>query len=109
MSEELREIIEKRDLEKLRQTPDDVLNKYDFLVPFLVNIGWIEGIKEYQNRYKYWAWCIKNCFTVWKERSHDPYKIFFYCPYDQIDKTIKSVNEYGQTIGNDDMIMFPIN
>lgn len=51
----IKNIIDNNDLEALKSIPDDILNKYDYLLPYVVSLKWIDGIDEYVKRYIHWT------------------------------------------------------
>jgi hypothetical protein len=104
--ENIKNIIDNRNLQGLKDISDDLLNQYDHLLLYIIKLGWNEGIKEYQERYHCWAWTVKNCFTIWN-KEYDPHLTFKYCPEKYRQATIESINSYGHIIRMNNMMIFP--
>lgn len=102
----LENIIQTKDLERLKRVDAEVLDKYNPLFTKVINNGWNEGIKIYQKRYTSWSWCIKNCFTIYEGRC-DPYRMYKNCPKRYKRDTIEHINSYGAIIKSPAMMAFP--
>lgn len=91
----LRKAIERRDIIALKAVSDEDLNKYSHFPITVVESKWEEGIREYQSRYKCWAWTISNMFLIWSNKIQYVDEMFLLSPDSLKKDIVESVLKAG--------------